>query len=227
VAAGAGSGVAAAGIAALLGAPVARAQLEDSQDEAQTILNLAATVEALAVTAYYHAVRANPLGLGDADLRTLRLALSAEQYHLELLQAAGGDPIASAFYFPEAAFTDGAVCTSALTALETVALGAYLAAARRFAELGEARLAAQAAQHAASEAEHLAIVRLLGGVVPNPNGLPAPIYYSVSDAVPTLVPAIQGAPGFGDAIGLPPTDAVRMLAGSDAAARVPPFTKVF
>jgi hypothetical protein len=99
---------------------------------------------------------------------------------------------------------------------------------RRFAELNEPRLAATTAQHAASEMEHLVLARLIGGMQPaNPNGLPAPIYYNVSDAVPTLVPFIQGGTGLIGPLGLPGSAVVRSLAGSYQALRVPAFTQVF
>lgn len=227
-AAGVGGGLAAASFAQLVGLRSAHAQLQDAQDTPQTILNIAATAESLAITAYYHAISSNPLGAQGGALDYLKRALSAEQYHLSFLQSAGGEALTNEFYLPEAFFTDRATASATLVALETAFTAAYLAATRRFAELGEARLAATTAQHAASEAEHLALARLAGGLTPaNPNSLPAPIYYNVSDAVPTLVPFIQGATGFSPAIGLPGPAAVSTLVGSATAARVPTFTQAF
>jgi hypothetical protein len=227
-AAGLGGGLATAGFAQLFGASTAHAQLQDAEDTLQTIVNLAATAEALAITAYYHTIANNPLGFDAATLVYLKLAMTAEQYHLEFLQSAGGEAITTEFYVPEAFFQDRATNAQTFVALETAFIGAYLAATRRFAELGEPRLAATTAQHAASETEHLTLLRLIGGLLPlNPNGLPAPIYYNVSDAVPTLVPFIQGGTGLIGPIGLPGAAAVRTLAGSDQAVRVPTFTQVF
>jgi hypothetical protein len=227
-AAGVGGGLALAGFSQIFGLKTASAELQDAQDTPQTILNLAATAEALAVTAYYHAIVSDPLGASGGTLAYLKLALSAEAYHLDFLQSAGGATIASDVYLPEAFFSSASTCAATLVALEVAFTGAYLAATRRFAELGEPRLAATTAQHAASEAEHLALARLAGGLGPaNPNGLPAPIYYNVSDAVPTLVPFIQGAAGFVGPIGVPGPAAVRALTGSLEAARVPTFTQVF
>ena len=228
VAAGVGGGLSAVGFGQLFGLQTAHAALQDAQDAPQTILNLAATAESLAITAYYHVIVSNPLGASGGALDYLKRALSAEQYHLDFLKGAGGEPITGEYYLPEAFFTDRAAAASTLVALETAFVAAYLAATRRFAELAEARLAATTAQHAASEAEHLTLARLAGGLAPaNPNGLPAPIYYNVSDAVPTLVPFIQGAPGFGSAIGQPGPAAVNALLGGAQAARVPTFTQVF
>jgi hypothetical protein len=227
-AAGIGGGLATVGFANLFGLSTAYAQLEDEQDTPQTILNLAATAEALAITAYYHTIADNPLKFDDAALIYLKLALTAEQYHLEFLQAAGGELLTTEFYVPDAFFGDRTVNAQTFVAMETAFIGAYLAATRRFAELNEPRLAATTAQHAASETEHLVLLRLIGGLQPaNPNGLPAPIYYNVSDAVPTLVPFIQGGTGLSGPIGLPGAAAVRTLAGNYQTVRVPTFTQVF
>jgi hypothetical protein len=226
--AGIGGGIASIGFAQLFGVSTVQAELQDAEDTPQTILNLAATAEALAVTAYYHTIAGNPLGLDDAALVYLKLALTAEQYHLEFLQAAGGEVLTSEFYVPDAFLLEKATNAQTFVAMETAFIGAYLAATRRFAELGEPRLAATTAQHAASETEHLTLLRLIGGLSPaNPNGLPAPIYYNVSDAVPTLVPFIQGGTGLSGPIGVPDSAMVTNIAGSYQAVRVPTFTQVF
>lgn len=227
-AAGVGGGVAAASFAQLFGLRAAHAQLQDAQDTPQTILNLAATAEALAITCYYQTVAGNPLGLSDGALGHLTLTLTAEQAHLSYLQSLGGEALATGFYVPELFLSDQVVNATTCAAAEVAFAGAYLAATRRFAELGEPRLAATMAQHAASEVEHLTLVRLIGGLAPaNPNSLPAPIYFNVSDVVPTLVPFIQGGDGFVGPIGLPGAAAVKALAGSLTAAPIPTFTQVF
>jgi hypothetical protein len=58
------------------------------------------------------------------------------------------------------------------------------------------------------------------------NGLPAPIYYNVSDAVPVLGPFLQGASGFIGPVAFPGADAIRKLAGVEVL-KVAPFTQVF
>lgn len=226
-AAGVGGGLAAVSFAQLFRVGTAHAELQDAADTPQTILNLAATAETLAATAYYATIQGNPLGLSAAHLGWLKLALSAELYHLRFLQSAGGQALTQEFYVPEAFLSSAAVNSATLQAAETAFTAAYLAATRRFAELGEARLAATTAQHAASEAEHLALARIIGGAPPNPNGLPAPVFYNVSDAVPTLVPFIQGGDGFIGPVAFPGADAIAALLGDTAATPVPTFTQVF
>lgn len=218
-------GMAAASFANILGARDAFAA-HDKMDDAATIANLAATAETLAATSYYYTILNNPFKLSNAALAYLKLAMSAELYHLKVLQGLGGRALASEFYTPTAFLSDFKVNTATFIAAETAFTGAYLAATRRFAELGNPRLAATTAQHAATEAEHLALTRLVGGFVPNPNALPAPIYYNVSDAVPTLAPFLQGGEGFAGPVPFPGEEAVRRLAGTEAVP-VPVFLNVF
>lgn len=199
----------------------------DRMDDVATIANLAATAETLAATSYYYTILNNPLGLSDTYLTYLKLAMSSELYHLKVLQSLGGASLADRFYTPENFLSSLAVNTATFTTAETAFTGAYLAATRRFAELGMPRLAATTAQHAATEAEHLAIQRIIGGQIANPNALPAPIYYNVSDALPTLAPFIQGGSGFVGPVPFPGEDAIRTLAGDLEAFPTPVFLNVF
>ncbi len=199
----------------------------DKMDDAATIANLAATAETLAATSYYGTLTQAGFSLSDAARRYLKYALSSELYHLAVLQSLGGASLANEFYIPEKFLSDSNVNTQTFIAAETAFTGAYLAATRRFAELGEPRIAATTAQHAATEAEHLALTRLLGGVLANPNALPAPIYYNVSDAVPTLTPFLTGGPGFIGPVAFPGVDTINAYLGDEQAARIPTFTMVF
>jgi hypothetical protein len=225
-AAGIGGGIAAAGFAASFGMGSAFAS-HNANDEVSTIANLAATAETLAATSYYYTIMNNPHGFSDTELLYLKLAMSSELYHLAILQSLGGASLAAKFYVPEKFLSDKGVNTATFTAAETAFTGAYLAATRRFAELGNPRLAATTAQHAATEAEHLALSRQLGGFVPNPNGLPAPIFYNVSDAAPVLGPFLQGGTGFIGPVDFPGVDAINALLGDVQAIKVPTMLSVF
>jgi hypothetical protein len=219
-----GGGITIASFASMFGLKAAHAQ--DAMDDVATIANLAATAETLAATSYYYTILNNPLGFSDSVLAYLKLAMSSELWHLEILQSLGGASLTNEFYTPTAFLSNKSTNVQTFIAAETAFTGAYLAATRRFAELGNPRLAATTAQHAATEAEHLALTRLSGGFVPNPNALPAPIFYNVSDAVPTLLPFLQGGEGFAGPVPYPGAEAIRTLAGTEAL-RVPPFTQVF
>lgn len=218
--------VAAASFASAFGLKEASAS-HDSQDTPETILTLGTTAEMLAQTSYYNTIKDNPFNLSSAEIAYLKLALSAEMYHMKIWQSLGGVSLADKFFVPAKFLTDFAVNTNTFITAETAFTGAYLAATRRFAELGDPRLAATAAQFAATEAEHLAITRDIGGFVPNPNGLPAPIFYNVSDAAPVLAPFLQGAEGFIGPVDYPGEDAIMALLGDTQAFPVPTFTQVF
>lgn len=225
-AAAAGFGGIFSGAGDALAAP-RRGKAHDARDEVQTILNLAATAETLAATSYYGTLASAGFSISDRNALYLKYALSSELYHLNFLLSAGAKQLATEFYIPEKFLSDFGVNTATFITAETAFTGAYLAATRRFAELGQPRLAGTTAQHAATEVEHLALTRLIGGFLPNPNALPAPIYYNVSDAVPVLTPFLTGGPGFIGPVKFPGQDAIKRFLGGVEAAPIPVFLSVF
>ena len=224
--AGIGAGVAAVSFSTLF-AGAGEAFAQSSDDSVATIANLAATAETLAATSYFGTLTAAGFSLSNAAATYYKYALSAELYHLAILQSLGGKSLVNEFYIPAAFLSDFGVNTQTFIAAETAFTGAYLAATRRFAELGQPRLAATTAQHAATETEHLALTRLVGGFLPNPNALPGPIFYNVSDAVPTLTPFLTGGDGFIGPVTFPGVDAINAYLGDTQAVKVPPFVSVF
>lgn len=191
-----GSAALAGGIAMTSFAGVLGVQAAEGNDDPQTILNLAATAETLAVTFYYNALTAAQFSVDADAVVYLKYALDAEKYHLDFLNSQGGKALTNKFYVPATLLSDPAVFINIGAVAETAFVGAYLAATRVFGEAGAGKLAATTAQHACSEAQHLALIRDIGGLVPNNLALPAPIYYNVSNAVPTLAPFLQGGSGF-------------------------------
>ncbi|NJN16379.1 MAG: ferritin-like domain-containing protein [Oscillochloris sp.] len=225
-AAGIGGGLAVASFANLFGIKSAAAA-HDAMDDPQTILNLAATAETLATTFYYAALTGAGFELSDEDVLYLKLALDAEKYHLDFLTANGGQPLTMQFYVPANVLSDPAVFVQTGANAETAFVGAYLAATRRFAELDVPRLAATTAQHACSEAQHLTIIRDIGGLAPNNLALPLPIYYNVSDAVPTLAPFLQGGEGFIGPVSAPSAAQIQSVLGGVKSDPTQPFVSVF
>jgi hypothetical protein len=193
-AAGVSGGLVAASFASAFG--VRSAAAANGEDDPQTILNLAATAETLATTFYWAALTLAQFKVADDDVAYLKLALDAEKYHLDFLTSNGGKTLATQFYVPANLLSDAGVFVQTGANAETAFVGAYLAATRRFGDLGLGKLAATTAQHACSEAEHLILIREIGGLSPNHLALPLPIYYNVSDALPTLAPFLQGGEGF-------------------------------
>lgn len=198
-----------------------------ADDDVQTILNLAATAETFACT-HYHRVLTSRLRFTQKQLDYLRSALEQELIHLEFLNANGGESLAEAFYFPNGGFRTVNTFANLTAVAETVFVGAYLAATRRFAELGNSLLAATAAQVAVIEGQHLALVRETANVLPNNVALAEPLYYNVSDAVPTLQPLLDGEDG---ALGpmedeprtFPGAEAIRKLIGRSKQSPAKPF----
>ena len=167
-----------AGLGTLLPAGLARAQATPPPAPASAcietparILDLAATAEALATTFYYRAIQSQFFARLPQNYQTyFRAALDQERQHYLFLTGAGGRPLATSFYFPPGTFgfDDFVVFVATIERLETDFLGAYLAAARRYAEMGQPVLAATAGQILGIEAEHRIIGRELKGETPPP-----------------------------------------------------------
>lgn len=224
-AAGVGGGVAAASFASAFGITAAQAAHPD--DDVQTIVNLAATAETLAVTFYYSAITGAQFSVEPEVVAYLKLALDAEQYHLAILNSLGGRSLAQSFYVPEKVLTDANVFIQTGLAAETAFVGAYLAATRILGNMGQGKLAATTAQHAASEAVHLAIVRDAAGLTPNDLALNAAIYYNVSDAVPTLAPFLRGGAGFIGPVAAPTQAQFEAALGGLRATRAPAYATLY
>ena len=164
-----------------------------ADDDVKTIINIAATAETFAVTHYYRALNEKTINLNASEKTYFLAALESEFDHLQFLQSNGAASLQSKFYFPAGTFKDIPTLGTVTSVAETVFVGAYIAAARRFAELGNPQLAATAAQVAVVEGQHLLFVRELAAVkVPNNVALAAPIFYNVSEAVPVVMPLLTG-----------------------------------
>ena len=176
---------------------VSSAFAADNGDSIPDMLNIAATAEAFAVTHYFRALDATTTKakFDPKDVAYFQAALESEQAHLDFLMSNGGKPLTTEFYFPVGTFDTTQAFGLVTSIAETVFVGAYLAATRRFAELGQPLLAATAAQVATIEAQHLALVRDTGGLFPNNLALGAPVFYNVSEAVPVVSPLLSGKKG--------------------------------
>jgi len=177
-------------------------------DDPQTILNLASTAEALAVTAFHSIITLSSFygGLKPVYQNYLKSALSQEQAHYDFLVAAGAKPLANKFFFPNGILENLALYVYVTDVLEGVFIGAYLASVRRFAELNRPDLAWTSASVMGIEAEHKALNRAMGidaagngagandGMANSPTREPfePATLFQVSQAVPTLGPVLTG-----------------------------------
>lgn len=194
----AGSSLAAAaataGFSGMFGLIAAHAQ--SAGDDPQTIINVAATAEAFAVTHYYRALqKTTKAAFTAAQKAYLQAGLESEQAHFDFLVANGAKPVTTSFYFPAGTFNDVKTFGTVTSIAETVFVGAYVAASYRFAQLGNAALAATSAQVAVVEGQHLAFVNQMAGGFPNNIALAAPLFVNVSDAVAIVQPLLDGKKG--------------------------------
>jgi len=200
-------------------------------DTLQQILGVAATVEALAITFLYRAITF-PGGFFERVLSAdkqelLRAALDAERAHYHLLLAQGAQPQASAFYF--AADTFGAFDLPAFTAaqdtLETIQVGLYLAAARRFGEEDRPDLAQIAGQILGVESEQRVLGREISGAPPNPRNdrcFELAGVGCVAEALGRLGQFLHVGAGFDGPFALPSDAAIDMALAGMRCTAVPP-----
>ncbi len=197
-------------------------------DDIPTMLNIAATAETFACTHYYRAITAK-IRFTTPQLAYVKAALEEELIHLEYLNANQGKALATSFFFPTGTFNSPSSFATVSAVAETVFVAAYLAAARRFAELGQPLLAATAAQIAVVEGQHLALVRQTAGELPNNIAYGEPQFFNVSDAVAVVQPLLTGQTGgLGPmektSVDYPGADKIRALLGKSLVTPVKPFT---
>ncbi|GCE30184.1 hypothetical protein KDA_56680 [Dictyobacter alpinus] len=163
---------------------------KSAQSPIVTILTIARTAEQLAVTFYSNGLaNADKLGIKGDNLEYIKAALVEEQIHQKFFAANGGQSLAQTFSFPNGpqTFTDLKTFIETQQQLEGVFDSAFLAAIKEFAQLGRPDLAQISGQVACIEAEHRALGRAIGGLVPADNWAFTPVLLgSVSDA-PALV----------------------------------------
>ncbi len=194
------------------------------EEDAQTILNLAATAELYATTHYYTVLTRSNIALNPDEVNMLMGFLDAELQHLEFLYGNSAAPVVTEFYVPTNIYSDRDQFSLITEQLETAFVAAYLAATRQLSVLGESLLAATSAQVAVIEQEHLALVRGIGGRRPNNVALGRALFYNVSEAVPALQPFFEGGEGYEGPITYPGADAIRELIRDAGVMPTPPFT---
>lgn len=193
----AGVGIAGASVAGTFGIGVAEAAGTPAEDSA-AILNMATLAETLAVTFYYTVLTGAAFHIDAPAVESLTLTMDAEMRHLQTLRSLGGRSRRQHFYLPDRMLSDASVFVDTGLRVEAAVVGAYLAATHQFAALGQPLLAATAARHAASEAQHLTLLGHLAGLPPRDLAPPALVFQRVSDAALALAPFLAGGGGFGE-----------------------------
>lgn len=193
LAAGGATGAALASATALTALPV-HAESVTAGDSFKSIVNIAATAEALAITFYSHGIaHNNQLKIPANNLVYLKAAVVEEQIHYNFLVSLGARPLTTTFSFPcgDDTFEHLHVFIATLQQLEEAFIAAYLAAVGEFAAMGSPSTAKIAAQIACVEGEHRVLGRDIGGLQPANNVAYEPILLSSVGQAPGVL-AAQG-----------------------------------
>jgi len=200
---------------------------QGSGDDPQTILNLAVTAETFACVHYYNVLKnVDALKLTADEQRNIRTFLDAEFKHKQFLESNGAKALATSFYAPPNLWTDRTTFVTTSDTAESWFVAAYLAAVRRFAELNQMLLAATSAQVMGVEAEHQALIRQMGGMVPSNRTLKQALFYNTSEVAPLFKPFLEGGNGFAGPVAYPGDDAINTAVADQGTIATTPFTSL-
>lgn len=137
------------------------------------VLDFLVTEEQLGVTLLTAAIEHAAGTPSEAFLPVLRNGVTTEFYHVEALKKAGGSPLTTKYWFPDAAFDGGRVgLFSTLEIIETVEISLYLIGVSAYAHAGEEFGARLCAEAMGTEAVHRALVRFAQGQLGKDVGVP-------------------------------------------------------
>ena len=152
----------------------------------QEVLDFLVTEEQLGVTFVTAAIENAPGTPSEQFLPVLRNAVTQEYNHVEALNDAGGKPLTSQYWFPDAAFDGGRIgLFESLEAVETIEISLYLIGVSAFARAGEEFGARLCAEAMGTEAVHRALVRFAQGELGKEIGPPNDVGFENFD-FPTL-----------------------------------------
>jgi hypothetical protein len=143
------------------------------KESLREVLDFLVTEEQLGVTLVSAAIGNAPGTPSEAFLPVLRNGVTTEYHHVQALKQAGGKPLTTKYWFPDAALDNGGIgIFETLETIETIEISLYLIGVSAYARLGEdfgARLCAEAM---GTEAVHRALVRFAQGELGNQIGPP-------------------------------------------------------
>jgi hypothetical protein len=177
----------------------AKAATQGDTDGLRDVLDFLVTEEQLGVTFVSAAIENAPGTPSEAFVPVLRNAVTTEYLHVEALKDAGGQPLTTSNWFPDAAFGAGGIgLFETLEVVETIEISLYLIGVSTFAQRGEdfgARLCAEAM---GTEAVHRALVRFAQGELGNKQiGPPNDVWFENYDW-----PTVTGVRGALEALGI-------------------------
>ena len=185
----------------LVAAAASRADATDT-DSRSEVLDFLVTEEQLGVTFVSAAIENAPGTPSEAFVPVLRNAVTTEYLHVEALKQAGGRPLTTSYWFPDAAFGDGGIgLFETLEVVETIEISLYLIGVSAFARAGEAFGARLCAEAMGTEAVHRALVRFAQGELGKDIGPPNDVGFENFDW-PTVAAVRDALEGLGIGYGV-------------------------
>jgi hypothetical protein len=172
------------------------------KDGLREVLDFLVTEEQLGVTLVSAAIENAPGTPSEAFRPVLRNAVTTEYLHVEALKAAGGEPLTTRYWFPDAAFDNGGVgIFETLEVIESIEISLYLIGVSAFASRGEAFGARLCAEALGTEAVHRALVRFAQTQIGTTGGPPNDVGFENFDW-PTLSAVRDALEGLGIGYGV-------------------------
>ena len=161
------------------------------------VLDFLVTEEQLGVTLLTAAIERASGTPSEAFAPVLRNGVTTEFHHVEALKAAGGTPLTTKYWLPDAAFGGGGVgLFSTLEIIETVEISLYLIGVSAYARLGNEIGARLCAEAMGTEAVHRALVRFAQGQLGKDVGVPNDVGFENFDW-PTVEKVREALEGLG------------------------------
>jgi hypothetical protein len=178
------------------------AKSPSGKDGLRAVLDFLVTEEQLGVTLVSAAIENAPGTPSEAFRPVLRNAVTTEYLHVEALKAAGGEPLTTRYWFPDAAFDNGGVgIFETLEVIESIEISLYLIGVSAFASRGEAFGARLCAEALGTEAVHRALVRFAQTQIGTKGGPPNDVGFENFDW-PTLSAVRDALEGLGIGYGV-------------------------